>query len=542
MHDREGKAARSPQSRQLRRRLSLSLASRWIAYTAAFAVLALLLNATLVPYVADCIADSTSEWQEWSYEDYPLERCLEINDEQLAGLFDSSKAAEAGAYHLNQLAFGDGDPDGDVIVSLREAQAMGYVEVDEPAGGELVYDDGFIAAVDMEAGYGEQELLQAVKEAAAAFDASGKDPSLAPYIVVRYDGGEFFATTPDAVQQQAIKNEIIVGGGIDPADWQFSYGDDHLSARDLSFYNVVKQFKLPAAIVLYLVGCIVLIFGGYGRAMRYFDELSGAVGGLIADKEKPVELSHALEPTQNELNSIRLASLADERAAKYAERRKDELVAYLAHDVKTPLTSVIGYLMLLEETPDMPAEQRQRYIGTAAEKAQRLEVLMDEFFEITRYNLQAIPIERSHVDGRLLMEQVADEFYPEANHRGITIEVDAPDDAEMYVDADKFARALGNVVRNAVAYAEGGTSVKLTASLDDGSWTVEVENRGREISEAHLKSIFEKFYREDASRGSATGGAGLGLAIAKEIVVAHDGDIEARSEAGVTTFAIKLPA
>lgn len=542
MPDREGKAARSPQSRQLRRRLSLSLASRWIAYTAAFAVLALLLNATLVPYVADCIADSTSEWQEWPYEDYPLERCLEINDEQLAGLFDSYKAAEAGAYHLNQLAFGDGDPDGDVIVSLREAQAMGYVEVDEPAGGELVYDDGFIAAVDMEAGYGEQELLQAVKEAEAAFDASGKDPSLAPYIVVRYDGGEFFATTPDAVQQQAIKNEIIVGGGIDPADWQFSYGDDHLSARDLSFYNVVKQFKLPAAIVLYLVGCIVLIFGGYGRAMRYFDELSGAVGGLIADKEKPVELSHALEPTQNELNSIRLASLADERAAKYAERRKDELVAYLAHDVKTPLTSVIGYLMLLEETPDMPAEQRQRYIGTAAEKAQRLEVLMDEFFEITRYNLQAIPIERSHVDGRLLMEQVADEFYPEANHRGITIEVDAPDDAEMYVDADKFARALGNVVRNAVAYAEGGTSVKLTASLDDGSWTVEVENRGREISEAHLKSIFEKFYREDASRGSATGGAGLGLAIAKEIVVAHDGDIEARSEAGVTTFTIKLPA
>ena len=140
------------------------------------------------------------------------------------------------------------------------------------------------------------------------------------------------------------------------------------------------------------------------------------------------------------------------------------------------------------------------------------------------------------------MEQVAEEFYPEAASRDISIEVDAPEDAEMYVDADKFARALGNVVRNAVAYAEGGTSVKLAASLDEGSWTVQVENRGREISEAHLKSIFEKFYREDASRGSSTGGAGLGLAIAKEIVVAHNGDIEARSDDGVTTFTIKLPA
>lgn len=542
MADSTGRATKSLQSRQLRRSLSLSLAFRWAAFTAVYVVALLLLNVTLVPYVADRIADSTSEWKTWEYADYPLERCLEINNEQLAGLFDSAKAAEAGAYHLNELAFGDGNPDGDVVVGLREVQAMGYVEADEPAGNEVVYDDGFIAAVDMGAGYGEQELLQAVKEAEAAFDASGKDPSLAPYIVVRYDGGEFFATTPQAVREQAVKHEVLVSGGIDPADWQFSYGDDHLSARDLSFYNVVKHFKLPVAIVLYLIGCIVLIFGGYGRAMGYFDELSNAVGGIISDKEKPVELSGALALTQNELNSIRVASLADERAAKYAERRKDELVAYLAHDVKTPLTSVIGYLMLLEETPDMPAEQRQRYIGTAAEKAQRLEMLMDEFFEITRYNLQAIPIERAHVDGRLLMEQVAEEFYPEAAARGISIEVDAPEDAEMYVDADKFARALGNVVRNAVAYAEGGTSVKLAASFDEGTWTVQVENRGREISEAHLKSIFEKFYREDASRGSSTGGAGLGLAIAKEIVVAHNGDIEARSDDGVTTFTIKLPA
>ena len=306
---------------------------------------------------------------------------------------------------------------------------------------------------------------------------------------------------------------------------------------------------------------------------------------MLEDRTKPVRLSKQLLITQNELNSIRLGSLADERAADVAERRKDELVAYLAHDIKTPLTSVMGYLMLLDEAPDLPEEVRARYIRIASEKTQRLEDLIDEFFEITRYNLHSIPIERENVDLLVLCQQVVDEFFPACEARGISIEVNIAADSNLFVDPGKFARALGNVVRNAVAYAEPKSTIKVEAermsgkdfllteggegvdgdgdALDMASgghlgtdlevcsdedldvqsdkWVIRVSNRGKEISEVHLKSIFEKFYRADGSRSSESGRSGLGLAIAKEIIDAHRGRIFATSELGVTIFTIVVP-
>ena len=280
---------------------------------------------------------------------------------------------------------------------------------------------------------------------------------------------------------------------------------------------------------------------GFGRSLRYFDELSRAVGGLLSDKEKPVELSRDLLITQSELNDIRLSSLADERAAKAAEQRKDELVAYLAHDIKTPLTSVLGYLLLLDEAPDMAPGTRRRYIKTAVDKAERLEGLIDEFFEITRYNLQSIPIEREQVDLTMLCQQVADESFPEAEARSLTLAVTGPKEAKAFVDPDKLARAVGNVVRNAVAFADSGTAVEISLEPDADRWRLTIADQGKEISPAHLESIFEKFYREDASRSSASGRAGLGLAIAKEIVLAHKGTITAISEEGLTAFTITLP-
>lgn len=434
-------------------------------------------------------------------------------------------------------------------------------------------------------------------------------------------------------------------------EWQIIMGSDGLyHARDLHLYNIVKAAKIPLAVALFAAGAIAIVVAGLMRPLRYFDELAHAVTTLVEDRSHPVVLSPDLAITQNELNAVRAASLANESAAIAAERRKNELVAYLAHDIKTPLTSVIGYLALLDEAPDLPDDARRRYIATASEKAVRLEGLIDEFFEITRYNLQSIPIERAWVGVRLFCEQVAESFYPDAQARGLSLVVRAPDDARFFVDADKLARALGNVVRNAVAYADDGTEIVIAASFaasaanatagasaaagasavaattsdaesdasagananvnatpssnvtdvssspissaqvvpvstspsaydvaygyapaisnaaggatlqgdgaspassaastfapapGAGSWVLSVTNQGREISPAHLQSIFDKFYREDGARGTGSGGAGLGLAIAKEIIAAHGGTIGAMSERGATTFAITLPA
>ena len=316
----------------------------------------------------------------------------------------------------------------------------------------------------------------------------------------------------------------------------------HWNVRDLSVYDAVKQLKIPVAACVFFAGVAVIVFANLNRSLRYFDELAGAVTGLMRNREAPVRLSDDLAIAQSELNAVREASLSDERAAVAAERRKNELVAYLAHDIKTPLTSVMGYLALLDEAPDLPDDVRRRYTRIAVDKAERLEGLIDEFFEITRYNLQAIPIERVDVDVRLFCEQVADAFYPDAQARGVEIAVEAPDDRQFFVDPDKLSRAVGNVLRNAVAYADAGTTIDIRARRSEvtGAWLLEVENAGREISEAHLQSIFDKFYREEPARTTRAGGAGLGLAIAKEIVIAHGGGIRAESCEGKTRFTIAL--
>ena len=311
--------------------------------------------------------------------------------------------------------------------------------------------------------------------------------------------------------------------------------------RDIATYTFVKSFKLPLALIVFVAGWLIIVFRALNRSLRYFDALSEAVGKVIGDKDAPIELPQDLSIARNELAVIRSQSLADERAAKAAEQRKNELVAYLAHDIRTPLTSVLGYLDLLRETTDLPRDTLRKYADVAYSKAERLESLINEFFEITRYNLSAIPIERETVGVRLFCQQVAESFFPEASARHIRISVDVGAADQFFVDPDKLARALGNVLRNAVAYADTHSVIALAARQDARFTTITVANRGREISEAHLQSIFEKFYREDGARATRSGGAGLGLAIAKEIVVAHQGEIEAASERGVTVFTLRIP-
>ena len=183
-----------------------------------------------------------------------------------------------------------------------------------------------------------------------------------------------------------------------------------------------------------------------------------------------------------------------------------------------------------------------RYVGTSLQKAERLEGLVDELFEITRYNLHAMPVERQNVDARVLCLQVADELFPAASAKDVAVEVDAPEGMSIFVDPEKLARALGNVVRNAVAFAETGTDVSLKAQKTEEHVSFTVSDHGREISPEHLERIFEKFYREDAARNTTSGNSGLGLAIAKEIMEAHQGSITAASAEGVTTFTLTLPA
>lgn len=316
-------------------------------------------------------------------------------------------------------------------------------------------------------------------------------------------------------------------------------------------YNYTLHTLIASAFILcsaigFVVGIVLVVRSGINRGLRYFDLLLDSMSDILAKSDGPVMLPSELAPTALALNTIKAASEQNERVAKAAEERKNELVVYLAHDIKTPLTSIIGYLTLLEESPDLPLEVRERYTNITLDKAYRLEELLDEFFEITRYNLQTIPIERSRFDGALFVNQVMDEFFPLAEGRRLELVYEGPSELSVFADAGRVARVLNNVIKNAVAYADPETDVKVRTGLvtaADGFvwWELTVSDQGRELSPQHLERIFEKFYRADESRGSQAGGAGLGLAISREIARAHGGDIYASSDAGLTSFTIWIP-
>ena len=184
--------------------------------------------------------------------------------------------------------------------------------------------------------------------------------------------------------------------------------------------------------------------------------------------------------------------------------------------------------------------QKAKYVNITLEKANRLEKLVDEFFEITRYNFQTDLPAKESIDLYYMLAQMTDEFYPLLAAKGKQAILQVPEDMTIYGDSDKLARVFNNVLKNAVAYSPDNSIITITAEILGEMAHIIFTNDGG-IPKERLASIFEKFYRLDSARSSNTGGAGLGLAVAKEIVVSHGGHIYASSDGKQTSFTVELP-
>lgn len=305
----------------------------------------------------------------------------------------------------------------------------------------------------------------------------------------------------------------------------------------LVFYNNIDVITL----IVILVFLVIISNFSISRLTKYFDEVSAGMDKLAEQSNDDITLSPELDFMENKLNQIKNNLEKQKKAALDAEQRKNDLVVYLAHDIKTPLTSVIGYLSLLDEAPDMPPEQKAKYVGITLEKAYRLEQLINEFFEITRFNLQTIVLNKEKINLLFMLQQMADEFYPMLTPQDKQVSVNVPDGLTLWGDADKLARVFNNILKNAIAYSYGNSVIDISAKQQDENVVITFTNQGNPIPQGKLASIFEKFYRLDSSRSTNTGGAGLGLAIAQEIVTAHDGTISVESNPENTTFTVKLP-
>ena len=299
-----------------------------------------------------------------------------------------------------------------------------------------------------------------------------------------------------------------------------------------------KQEILTAGMLLLLLISLYVLFG---RIARWMEQLRRSIRQVASHPERPLDLPKELLPLRDDLDALRRQVEGQAEAVKENEQRRQDLIAFLAHDLKTPLTSVVGYLTLLKDDPGLTHEQRAKFPGIALDKARRLEELLGEFFDISRMDLDSGPEEHSPIQLSMLLEQLADEFYPLFAEKELQCAVEIEHHLMVLGDPDKLARVFDNVLRNAVSYSIPGGQVYIQAQKADGQAQVTIRNEGLEIPEGELANIFRKFYRLDAARSSRTGGAGLGLAIAKEIVERHGGGIRAESNGRLTSFTITLP-
>lgn len=294
---------------------------------------------------------------------------------------------------------------------------------------------------------------------------------------------------------------------------------------------------IPAFFCIFIFNCFIYSI----ITLSLFNKTYQSLDAISKESAEFMSFPKSYSDIEIKLRDMRLDVIGSKQAAAEAESKKNDLVMYLAHDLKTPLTSVVGYLTLLDECPELTTDQKAKYVGIALDKAYRLEQLINEFFEITRFDIHSVTLEKNRIDLNMMIAQITDEFYPMLSEKNLTVDIDIIEHIVMFADSDKIARVFDNLLKNAVNYSYENTVIRIGARIRRDKVIIKFRNKSDVISPEKLQRLFEKFYRADSSRGTSTGGSGLGLAIAKQITELHGGTIRAKSTTDFTDFTVVLP-
>lgn len=303
-----------------------------------------------------------------------------------------------------------------------------------------------------------------------------------------------------------------------------------------------------AVVILYVLVGIVIFSVTFmileEPGIRYLGRISDAVQSISqgnlnteVDVTGDDEFS-AMAANLNKMSSD-IRELMDKE--REAERTKNELITNVAHDLRTPLTSIIGYLELLAGNTQIPQEMQHKYIEIAYSKSRRLEKLIEDLFGFTKLNYGKIAMHIGQIDIVKLLEQLLEEAYPNFEEKNLSYDLQSNVPAKIIsADGNLLARLFDNLIGNAIKYGADGKRVLVKIHGEEDTVTVSVTNFGRVIPADELPLLFNKFYRVEQSRSATTGGTGLGLAIAKEIVDMHGGTIRVASDLNGTVFTVKL--
>lgn len=308
-------------------------------------------------------------------------------------------------------------------------------------------------------------------------------------------------------------------------------------------YDLYSWIVYNRDIVVYVyIGIVlaVIIYKFISKYVNSINEVYNSLDLILKENNETIKLPSEVNEFTEKLNDIKNDYITSKNNAKEAEQKKNDLIMYMAHDLKTPLTSIIGYLTLLNDEKNISKELQEKYLKIALDKSLRVEELTNQFFDITRYNLHSMPINKTELNITYLLKQLIDECYPMLEQNNLKCVLNAPDKVNYLGDGDKLARAFGNLLKNAISYSYKDTVIEINVTEELDKLYITFRNKGAKIPDYKLEKIFEKFYRGDESRTSTTGGAGLGLAITKEIIELHNGKISVKNDDEYIEFDIIL--
>ncbi|RKD32024.1 sensor histidine kinase [Lacrimispora algidixylanolytica] len=317
--------------------------------------------------------------------------------------------------------------------------------------------------------------------------------------------------------------------------------------RDNAFVELLTTFD-AVVILIYVVFGIGIFTVTFlllqESSMRYIAKISDAMHSIsegdlniTVDIEGDDEFSVMAASLNKMVGDLK--ELMDKE--REAERTKNELITNIAHDLRTPLTSITGYLELLSGETKLDLEVQKKYIGIAYVKTKRLEKLIEDLFGFTKLNYGKMSMHVAKVDVMKLLSQLLEEFYPSFVDKNLSYELQSNVPAMVILaDGNLLARLFDNLINNAIKYGADGKRILVKVNGNEEQVTISVVNYGYVIPADELPLIFNKFYRVEQSRSTDTGGTGLGLAIAKNIVDVHGGVIDVTSDLSGTVFTVKL--
>lgn len=318
--------------------------------------------------------------------------------------------------------------------------------------------------------------------------------------------------------------------------------------KTITFANGMHLWSWQRLFISFmLVGDVIVVYWRLIRRYRQMqlrhviEELHYIADGHF-DHRIPFVVKTDLQKVIDSINALVDSTVASMEEERQIEQSKDDLITNVSHDIRTPLTSIIGYLGLLKSNE--LNEDQTKYIQIAYDKALQMKALAEDLFEYTTLRSSTnnkLVLAPLHVNS--MLEQVAAGFELEAEKKNIAFNVvTRPRDLVIDADAKMIVRMLNNLISNALKYGRGATEINLIANKVNNEFVeLRVENNGEQIPKKSLQKIFDRFYRVESSRNLKTGGTGLGLAITKSIVDLHSGNIKCQSTSELTSFIIQLP-